>query len=108
MKLVKKILVLILSILPLEAIAHAVEYNENVSTPIIEIADVLEEFMQRLDDQLLPEKYYKFLEQNGIYTSEELRKPENKAILQRVLKQYQRERTNNGNLRSNASSILPD
>lgn len=105
---IKKVIFVLLSFLPIHAIALAVEYNANVAFPAIDQKALREEFLKKLDSEQLPEKYYNFLEKNGIFSSDDLIKRESSSILRRVLKKYCEERIDEKVMASIASSILPD
>lgn len=108
MKKIKKVLFVLLSLLPIQAIALAMEYNSNVALPAIDQDALKEEFLKKLDSEQLPEKYYNFLEKNGIFSTDDLIKRQSSSILRKVLKKYAEERIDEKVMASIASSILPD
>ena len=69
MKLAKKILLVILSTIPLPmAVSFAAEYSENVETPSVTLINITAEFLRRFERNLLDAKYIEYLEENDIYT----------------------------------------
>ena len=97
MKLAKKILLVILSTIPLPmAVSFAAEYSENVETPSVTLINITAEFLRRFERNLLDAKYIEYLEENEIYTVEELNLPENeeikKIVIDRFLLEYYDER----------------
>ena len=108
MKQIKTILLIILSLLPIQAIAYALDYNASIAFPEIDEEKLKEEFFSKLDSDLLPEKYYVFLEKYGVDSSDSLRNQRNTKIFNRLLRQYKIERIDSIHLASGASSVLPD
>lgn len=107
MKQIRKIILALLSILPIQAISFAAEFSESVEFPSVDLKKLEEEFFNKLDNKMLPPKYYTFLEKHEIYSSEEL-KQENADILYKLLFRYSVERIDSKIMASSASSILPD
>ena len=108
MKQIRKVILVLLSILPIKAISFAAEYGESVEFPSVDLKKMEEEFFNKLDNKLLPPKYYVFLEKHEIYTSTELKEERNAGTLYKVLFRYSVERIDSKILASTASSILPD
>lgn len=86
----KKVLLSILAMLPISSIAFAVEYNlqglnikENVDPAKVEA-----ELLERLAENQLPTKYYQFLVDHNIESSEQLESPEFTELKKRLIEEY--------------------
>lgn len=88
---IRKIILFLLSFLPIQAIAYAVEYNNTVSSEKINEFDIESEFLERLENGTLTEKYYNFLKKYGIYSVEDLYGNENRRVRARILDAFGKE-----------------
>ena len=108
MNLAKKIILSILSVLPIQAIVFAADFNEQIDTGSLEEAiNLNDEFIRRYDGKFLPDLYYKLLEAEGIYNIDDLLDPENADIIRRALKKFAQDWSDMKLMSSSSSSALP-
>lgn len=88
MKPFKKMIWSMMTLLPISSIAFAAEYNLQIEDKPLDPKVVEEEFMQRLGDNQLPLKYYRYLQDHQIYNSDLLRSKEFEAQRKRMLDEY--------------------
>ena len=85
---IKKAFISLLTMLPISSIAFAADYNLNSIGDSQDSIEVEEEFLQRLEDNQLPLKYYRFLKQHQISNSEQLQSDEYSEHKNRLLDEY--------------------
>ncbi len=90
MKLKKSVLYL-LTLLPISSIAFAANYSFVFENKLQDKADIEKEFLERLADNELPLKYYRFLKDNKIQDSDQLLSDEFAAHKQRLVDEYIRD-----------------
>ncbi|MBT4761043.1 MAG: hypothetical protein HOO06_05035 [Bdellovibrionaceae bacterium] len=88
---IKKAIISLLAILPISSIAFAADYNLNSVDVPVEPEQVEEEFLQRLEDNQLPLKYYRFLKEHKIENSDQLLSDDNLEKKNRLLDEYSKD-----------------
>lgn len=84
----RKAIISLLATLPISSIAFAAEYNLNSVDKSIDPVEVEQEFLQRLEDNQLPLKYYRFLKEQQIENSDQLLSDEYIEQKERLLDEY--------------------
>lgn len=109
MKHLKLKIIAVLALLPLpSAMAHAVAYSENIDQTSVHEYDYNSEFFRRLELGLLREPYYNYLEEKGVYSSEELMMQQNSATLNTLQRNFKKEYGDIQLASDGAGSIQPD
>lgn len=109
MKHLKLKIIAILALLPLpSAMAHAVAYADNIDQTSVHEFDYSAEFFRRLELGLLRTPYYDYLEERGIYSSEELMMEQNSTILNTLQKNFKKDYGEIQLASGSAGSIQPD
>lgn len=83
----KKIILSVLSALPLGSISYAADFQNSVD--VKEITNVQQEFEARLQANELPEKYYNYLGQLNILSMDELVAERNLEHYRKMLKEFE-------------------
>lgn len=87
----RKLILSLLAILPISSIAFAADFQLNkVDEPKCP-EEIEDEFLQRLEDQQLPLKYYRFLRDHKIKSTEELLSEENEKLRKRLIEEYNKD-----------------
>jgi hypothetical protein len=87
----RKLILSLLAILPISSIAFAADFQlNNVDEPKCP-EEIEDEFLQRLEDQQLPLKYYRFLRDHKIKSTEELLSEENEKLRKRLIEEYNKD-----------------
>ena len=108
MNLAKKIILSLLSLLPIQAIVFAADFDKQVDTETYEeVINLNDEFIRRYVGKFLPELYYKLLEAEGIENLADLLKPENSEIKRRAIKKFVQDWLDMKLMGSSSSSALP-
>lgn len=108
MSIFKRVSVFFLSLLPIKAISYAAEYNSNVEYPILDSQQIKEEFLGKLDNMLLHQKYYDFMAKKNINNTTELLHIKNVTALNSAVKQYAKDKINSKHYSAYASSTVTD
>lgn len=74
--------------LPISSIAFAAEYNLNIDKALEEPAEIEQEFLQKLEENQLPTKYYRFLQKHNIQNSDQLLSEHYSEHKQRLVEEY--------------------
>ena len=85
---IKKILLSLLTILPISSIAFAAEFQLHNLGEKKCPEEIEEEFLQRLEEQNLPLKYYQFLKKHQIGSTVDLMSDEFASHKKRLIDEY--------------------
>jgi len=84
----KKVILYFLSLLPISSISFATDFSLYFNNYNQEKVDVEAEFLEKLDSYQLPAKYYKFLREHDIKTSEQLLSEEFETYRMKLVEEY--------------------
>lgn len=84
----KKILLMLLTTLPLGAVSYAAEFESQVDMSKWTPEEIKAEFDYRLQAEELPEKYYAYLARLGIVSMDELTAAKNFNYYQHMLREF--------------------
>lgn len=88
MSFVKKCLFFILTLLPLASISFASEKGKLGLFDSMNIKQFENDFIVQLDNEQLPDAYYRILDKYGIHSTEEFLLPENKEFKKDLLDKF--------------------
>ncbi|MBY0316570.1 MAG: hypothetical protein K2Q26_13685 [Bdellovibrionales bacterium] len=104
----KRFLLVVCSLMPIRSIAFAVNFASNVEIPKVSKMELSAEFFRRLDQGLLPDKYFQYFEENGIASSDGLRATSNSKILSNALKRFEKDMLDSALILSATSSVITE
>lgn len=91
MNTIKRTILLILSMIPVQSIAFAAENALKIEKKIFTNEDIEREFLKLLNNNVLDDHFYKMLEYYRISNLEEFNHPDNQVIKNIILKRFKKD-----------------
>ena len=88
MKLFKRTLIQLLAVMPIASISFAADFNLNIDKDEPSADKVRQEFLQKLQENQLPLKYYRFLKEHNIKDTKTLMSEEYDLERERLMEEY--------------------
>ncbi len=85
---IRKTVISLLAMLPISSIAFAAEYKLHFDDTVKDSVEIEKEFLQKLEGNQLPLKYYRFLKKHSIRTSDQLELEENLVNKDLLIEEY--------------------